>query len=122
MSSFSLIIIGKFCLNFQNLKSILTFFCPLGLLISWTEKSSCQIVFPIDDYKAVTESASGCHCWFDPLEQLVDAKSCACCTDDGVQCGYPQQKWCQPKVADGEIQLGCLGNYPHSYINIHVSI
>ena len=67
-------------------------------------------MFPRESYEAVTESATGCHCWFDPLEQLVDAKSCACCTDDGVQCGYPQQKWCQPKIADGEIQQGCIGN------------
>ena len=57
----------------------------------------------------MTTTTTGCACWFDPLEEFLDAKACACCTDEGTQCGYPQHNWCQPKVSDGEIQQGCVG-------------
>ena len=51
----------------------------------------------------------GCHCWFDPLEKFLGKKKCACCESNGIQCGYPMQKWCQPKVKTGKIQKGCVG-------------
>ena len=51
----------------------------------------------------------GCHCWFDPLEKYIGKNKCACCKNDGVQCGYPKHKWCQPKVKNGNIQKGCKG-------------
>ena len=51
----------------------------------------------------------GCHCWFDPLEKYVAKNTCACCKNDGVQCGYPKHAWCQPKVNEGIIQEGCAG-------------
>ena len=51
----------------------------------------------------------GCHCWFDPLEKYLAKNTCACCKNDGVQCGYPKHAWCQPKVNEGIIQEGCAG-------------
>ena len=62
----------------------------------------------------------GCHCWFDPLEKFLGKNKCACCKNDGVQCGYPKHKWCQPKVNNGEIQLGCKGEIRwNSFYNVH---
>ena len=57
----------------------------------------------------------GCYCWFDPLEKYLGNKKCACCKSNGVQCGYPMQKWCQPKVNTGKIQKGCVGEVLHLY-------
>ena len=37
--------------------------------------------------------------------------ACACCKKNGVQCGYPKHKWCQPKVEDGKEQIGCEGTF-----------
>ena len=64
-----------------------------------------------EDY---TESQSGCACWFDPLEELTDyveAGSCACCKNNGTQCGYPMHKWCQATASSGSEQHGCEGTY-----------
>ena len=49
--------------------NILTIF---GFLIFWSNtKSWAQVVFPTAEYSAVTESATGCACLFDPLEQYL---------------------------------------------------
>lgn len=62
-----------------------------------------------DGYDEVTESSTGCACWFDPKETFTSAGDCACCTSEGTQCGYPMHNYCQPKVASGEEQTGCSG-------------
>ena len=62
-----------------------------------------------DEYAPFTESNSGCACWFDPLQLFMSAGDCACCKSNGVQCGYPMQKWCQPKPDDGVEPVGCKG-------------
>ena len=43
------------------------------------------------------------------MEKYLGKNACACCENNGVQCGYPKHKWCQPKVDEGEIQEGCTG-------------
>ena len=60
----------------------------------------------------------GCHCWFDPLEKYLGKKKCACCKSNGIQCGYPMHKWCQPKVKTGKIQKGCIGEILLLYISL----
>ena len=84
------------------------FFYILGLLISWINATQSAKVSQ-SLYSDVTQSNFGCSCWFDPLEKLLPPKFCACCTDDGIQCGYPRHNWCQPKVSDGQVQTGCFG-------------
>jgi len=49
-----------------------------------------------------TQTNTGCPCWFD-----LTRSDCACCTDDGVQCGAPMQGWCTSKK-EGRVS-GCLG-------------
>ena len=89
-------------------------FTILGLLISWIWINTTQSTKrSYSLYEDVTQSNSGCSCWFDPLEQLLSSKACACCSKDGIQCGYPMHNWCQPKVSDGHIQKGCLGKQKH---------
>merc|ERR1711971_1013149 len=53
-------------------------------------------------YGEFTTANTGCPCWFD-----LTRSDCACCTDDGVQCGNPLQQWCTSR-AEGR-QAGCLG-------------
>lgn len=38
-----------------------------------------------------TDASAGatCPCWFD-----LNRSDCACCTDEGVQCGAPMHQWC----------------------------
>jgi len=49
-----------------------------------------------------TTANTGCPCWFD-----LSRDDCACCTQQGVQCGAPLQGYCTAKVAGR--QSGCLG-------------
>ena len=57
---------------------------------------------PEQMYGQYTQANTGCVCWFD-----MSRSDCACCEDDGVQCGAPMQEWCTSK-AEGR-QSGCLG-------------
>ena len=64
-----------------------------------------------EDY---TDTRTGCACWFDPLEELteyVDPASCACCKNNGTQCGYPMHTWCQASASYGTEQTGCEGAF-----------
>ena len=40
-------------------------------------------------YGEFTTANTGCPCWFD-----LTRSDCACCTDQGVQCGNPLHQWC----------------------------
>ena len=55
-----------------------------------------------DLYGEFTEANTGCECWFD-----LSRSDCACCSEEGVQCGAPMQQWCTSKK-EGR-QSGCLG-------------
>ena len=72
--------------------------------------SKATLIFPKSEYENVTLTSSGCSCWFDPLEEFLNGTACACCQNNGIQCGYPLHQWCQPKVSEGQIQKGCIGN------------
>jgi len=54
---------------------------------SWTfQYDKCK------DCVDFTQSNTGCPCWFDIT------MNCACCKNDGVQCGYPMHNYCWPKT------------------------
>ena len=55
-----------------------------------------------DLYGEFTQTSTGCPCWFD-----LTRDDCACCKNDGVQCGAPMQGWCAGRE-EGR-QAGCLG-------------
>ena len=106
-----------------------TFFCQLvGLSLAspgvdpfyvrydkWALLNQPIIAFDRADttqFENYTDTRTGCSCWFDPLEQLtdyVDPESCACCKNNGTQCGYPMHTWCQATVSNGTEQTGCEG-------------
>jgi len=61
-----------------------------------------------DMYSDYTTANTGCPCWFD-----LTRSDCACCTDDGVQCGNPLHQWCTSR-SEGR-QAGCLGIPQHHW-------
>ena len=47
-----------------------------------------------DLFGAYTQTSTGCPCWFD-----LSRSDCACCQNDGVQCGAPMQQYCTSRTA-----------------------
>ena len=43
-------------------------------------------------FNVILSPSRGCPCWFDIT------MNCACCKNDGVQCGYPMHNYCWPKT------------------------
>lgn len=68
---------------------------------------------PVPSWAAnFTMSRSGCPCWFDLARGNT---TCACCRNNGTQCGYPMQMYCQ-KRRSGLKQYGCPGKMEDSSI------
>lgn len=83
-----------------------------------------EILGAIDftDMNSVTESNTGCACWFDPNELFTNAGDCACCKSNGTQCGYPMHEYCQPSVSTGEELTGCQGKLLSEFLHSKLSL
>jgi len=59
-------------------------------------------------YADYTDTTKTCPCFFD-----LTRNDCACCKNDGVQCGAPMEKYCTAKSLGR--QAGCLGVPSHHW-------
>ena len=66
--------------------------------------------------KRFTKTTTGCPCWWD----LTKGDDCACCQNKGIQCGYPQHRFCQRDAGRPQYRKGCPGSTsysPYFFIN-----
>ena len=62
--------------------------------------------------KKYTVPGERCQCWWD----LTKDDECACCQNKGIQCGYPQHRFCQRDAGRPQYRKGCPGSTSYSSI------
>jgi len=94
---------GEFMGKFSRCKGVKKVACHALHLLT-TDAGKAEKFGPYTDASA----GATCPCWFD-----LNRSDCACCTDEGVQCGAPMHQWCTSR-AEGR-QKGCPGVPQHHW-------